>query len=844
MSPFDTRRIGLYLAGHAHMDLAWLWPWRETVYHVAPNTFRDVIRQMDAGSDLIFVQGQAALWEVLERYYPALFEAAAEKVRQGKLAPLGGMWSEPDDNIPSGESQVRQFLYGKRYFYERFGVDVRTCFAPDTFGHAATMPQIMAACGIDNFLFCKMSIGHTAFWWEGPDGSRVLAYKPPEYWYNLRLNEVQKNVQDNLEESYPLDTILLVYGEGDHGGGPREEDLEALEGLRAEGAWRFVEHAPPDTFLAEVRGQRDVLPTHCGDIIQDWRACWTELTHTKWANRRGENLLLSAEKLAWIASGLGLPYRQEELAEAWKGLLLNQFHDIITGACYPPAHEEAASRYADILRSAERVRDEAADMVCTRVRTRAQAGYPLVVFNTTDAPRSDVVQAQVYTDEPAAQLIAVDEEGRAVPCQILSSEETGSDYQKGFLHSGHRWVVPGQLYRHTLLFLARDVPPMGYRTFWVQPTAGQPVEPSDALQAEGTVLENAFLRLELDPADGTIRRLWDKRRGVDVLDAQGGGNRLALFEEGLDHHDAWVVSFTGGCAATIVEGVELVEQGPVRATLQVRSRFGLSTFTQRVSLLAGLPRVECALNADWQEKHQFLKVEFPLAAHAPCASFAIPYGVQDRPSDGRDPVQGDPAGRTSREVGLGSELPAQAWVSVSDGTGGAAVLNDSKYAYDVLDNVVHLSVVRGSVQPDPYADVGAQHCRYALLPHAGTWRDTDLPRQGEAYNQPLLAVPWPYVNIEESLPASHAFVQVSPANVMLSVVKQAEDGEGCVLRLLETHGNACRAQISMDCEIRTALETDAVELADGEYLTPEGNSLSVELKAHELKTLKLVLASR
>jgi alpha-mannosidase len=843
MSQFDTRRIGIYLAGHAHMDLAWLWPWRETVYHVAPNTFLDVLRHMDSGSDLVFIQGQAALWEVLERYYPKLFSAAAEKVRQGKLVPFGGMWSEPDDNIPSGESLVRQFLYGKRYFRERFGVDVRTCFAPDTFGHAATMPQILAACGIDNFVFCKMSIGHTAFWWEGPDGSRVLAYKPPEYWYNLRLSELQKNVQENLEEGYPLSNILLVYGEGDHGGGPRDEDLEALERLRGEGAWRFVEHAHPDTFLAELRAQGDALTIHRGDIIQDWRACWTELTHTKWANRRGESLLLSAEKLGWAASGLGMPYRGAELAQAWQGLLLNQFHDIITGACYLPAHEEAAGRYADILRGAERVRDEAADMIASRVRTRAQAGYPLVVFNTTGAPRSDVVQAQVYTDEPAADLVAVDEGGRSVPCQILRSEETGSDYQKGYLHSGHRWVVPGQLYRHTLLFVAQDVPAMGYRTFWVRPAAEQTVESSDALMAEGTTLENAFLRLELDPADGTIRRLWDKRRGVDVLDAQGGGNRLVLMEEGLDPHDAWVVSFTGRRAVTTVEAIELVEQGPVRTTLQVRSRFGSSTFTQRISLLAGLPRVECELEADWQEKHQFLKVEFPLAAHAPFASYAIPYGVQDRPSDGRDPVQGHPQKVASREVGLGSELPAQSWVSVSDGTAGAALLNEGKYAYDVLDNVVRLSVVRGSVQPDPYADVGAQHCRYALLPHADTWREADLPREGEAYNTPLLPVAWPYVNIDEPLPSTHAFVQVSPANVLLGVLKQAEDDEGCVLRLLETHGRACQVVITMDRGIRTASEIDAVEFETLRQLAPQGNRLAVDLEPYQLKTLKLSLAA-
>ncbi|MHB1295161.1 MAG: alpha-mannosidase [Anaerolineae bacterium] len=843
MSSLETGRIGVYLAGHAHMDLAWLWPWRESVFHVAPNTFQDALRHMDAGSDLIFIQGQAALWDVLERYYPALFAAAKEKVRAGKLVPLGGMWSEPDDNIPSGESMVRQFLYGKRYFQQRFGVEVRTCFAPDTFGHAATLPQIMAACGIDNLLFCKMSIGHTAFWWQGPDGARVLAYKPPEYWYNLRLSEMRQNVEENLEADYPLENILLVYGEGDHGGGPRDEDLEALARLRAEGAWRFIEHAHPDVFLAEAHAQGERLPTHCGDIIQDWRACWTELTHTKWANRHGENLLLSAEKLASIAAGLGMPYRKVELGEAWKGLLLNQFHDIITGACYPPAHEEAAARYADILRDAERVRDEAADMIAARVRTRAQAGYPLVVFNTSDATRSDVVQARVYTDEPVSALAAVDEAGRVAPCQILGSEETGSDYQKGYLHSGHRWVVRGQLYRHTVLFLARDVPAMGYRTFWVRP--GQVVAaPEEALTAEGATLENAFLRLELDPCDGAIRRLWDKRRGVEVLDAQGGGNRLALFAEGFDRHDAWVVSFTGERAVPQVEAVTLVERGPVRATLEVRSRYGTSTFAQRISLLAGRPCVACELEADWQEKRQFLKVEFPLAAHAPFASYAIPYGVQDRPSDGRDPVQGDPAGRTSREVGLGSELPSQAWVSVSDGVGGAALLNESKYAYDVLDNVVRLSVVRGSVQPDPYADVGAQHCRYALLPHAGTWREADLPREGEAYNQPLLPVPWPYVNIEESLPSVHSFAQVSPSNVLLSVMKQAEDGTGCVLRLLETHGQACRAEIMLDRGILAAEEMDAVELSAGAVLTPDGRRLAVEFAPHQLKTLRLTLASR
>ncbi len=791
------------LVGHAHIDLSWLWRWEETVHDIAVQTFKGTLAQMEKMKGLTFAQSQAGLYEAVEREYPALFAAIREKIKDGTWIPVGGMWVEPDLNMPDGESLARQLLYGKRYFLDRFGVDVQIGWNPDSFGHNAQLPQIYNKAGIRYYVLGRCAPDNTpAFRWKGPDGSEVLCYVPPG-WYNVGLNEDLRKIVLDAGKNSPLKDFMILYGAGDHGGGPRDSDLEAIRRMRKDRTQPHLEFVNPNEYFRMIEDRKSALPIIARELNYTFPACYTTQAETKKNNRQMESLLTTAEKFSALAvtGGYRDYYPERDLDEAWKIVLRHQFHDILAGSGIGPVYDEVRRFYQDARGRGQRALDFSLETISNAVDTRGE-GEPLLVYNPLAWERTDIVSMALPGPASPAPKI-VDARGTAVPAQVLAPQESGS-----------RALA-------RLIFVADHVPALGYKMFRLLRTGeAEMAAPSDAaLRVSSAGLENEFLRIGLDPKTGWITSLYDKTAGRELL--RGPAVLQAIADE-PESMSAWELKLKDLIETVGEKGarIEVVESGPVRAAVRVRSMFRGSAFTQDIVLHRGLARVDFRLAVNWQERNVMIKAAFPLAWKPAAADFETPYGSVARPVDG-------------------TEVPALRWVDAADPSGrfGMTLVNDGKYGFDMKDNVLRMSIVHGATNPDPEADRGVQETSYALVPHEGSWKEGQALRRGYEYNAallPRLALVHP-----GPLPAESAFIKAGPDNVVLSALKK-ETGyyeRAMIVRLYEAFGKKTAATLELPWEVR-ATETDLIERPLNKPLG-DGRTLTIPLEPYEIKTIRL-----
>jgi alpha-mannosidase len=792
------------LVGHAHIDLSWLWRWEETVHDIAVQTFKGTLAQMEKMKGLTFAQSQPALYEAIERDYPELFAAIKAKIKDGTWLPVGGMWVEPDLNMPDGEALARQLLYGKRYFLDKFGVDVKIGWNPDSFGHNFQLPQIYAKAGIRDYVFGRCAPDNMpAFRWRGPDGSEVLCYIP-QGWYNVGLNEDLRKIILDAGKVSPLKDFMILYGAGDHGGGPRDSDLEAIRRLRKDRDQPRLEFISPMEYFRMVEERKAELPLISRELNFAFPACYTTQAETKKNNRQMESLLTTAEKFSALAvtSGWRDYYPERDLDEAWKIVLRNQFHDILDGSSIGPVYDEVRRFYQEARGRGQRALDFSLETIGNAIDTRGD-GEPLIVYNPLTWERTDVVSlAWSGPAWPAPKI--VDARGAVLPLQILAAAEAGSRASA------------------RLLFVADHVPALGYKMFRIlRPAeAEKPAPPETGLQVSTQGLENEYLKIVLDPKTGWMTSLYDKTAGRELLQAPAVLQAIADEPESMS---AWELKLkdTLGTLGESGAKIEVLESGPVRASVRIRFLFRGSSFVQDISLTRGLARVDFRLGLNWQERSVMIKAAFPLAWKPAAADFEIPYGAISRPVDG-------------------TEVPALRWVDASDPSGrfGITLLNDGKYGFDMKDNVLRMSVIHGATNPDPEADRGAQELSYALVPHTGTWQSGQALRRGHEFNASLLArlaLVHP-----GSLPAETAFVKAGPENVVLSALKK-ETGyyeRALIVRLYEAFGKKTDARLELPWPVQ-ASETDLIERRLNKPLG-EGQTLTIPLEPYEIKTIRLV----
>ncbi len=804
----NPRAYTAYLVGHAHIDLSWLWRWEETVNDIAVQTFRGTLAQMVRLPGLTFAQSQPAVYEAIEKAYPALFEEIKARVRDGTWVPVGGMWCEPDLNMPDGEALARQLLYGKRYFLDKFGYDVTVGWNPDAFGHNWQLPQVLSKAGIRSYVFERCAPEKAPyFWWEGKDGSRVLGYVPPG-WYLVDLKDGLSGVLADAASQTPIKDFLVLYGAGDHGGGPRDSDVAAIEKYRDDPAQPKMVFADPAAFFKKIEASGVDLPVVRRELNFTFPACYTTQAETKKRNRSSESLLLQAERFSAlaVASGFRDYYPERDIDEAWKIVLRNQFHDILDGSAIGPVYEETARFYREAAARGQRALDFSLETVLSAADTRGE-GVAVAVFNPLAWNRTETVVAEVGFPSPAETVRVVDPSGKEQPVQVLE-----------------RKAGPDQA-RFRLAFLAADVPSLGYKIYRAVPDGAASAAPSTGLTVTSRGLENEFFRVRLDDRTGWIASLYDKRSGREVF--LGPANVLQSIVDEPESMSAWELGLKGEPLDLGASGAsaEVVESGPVRGIVRVRTRLGNSVFEQDLTLAAGVPRVDCSMRLDWQERNLMIKAAFPVNLKTGQAEFEIPYGSITRPADG-------------------TEVPALRWVDLSDRAAGVglSLLNDGKYGFDVKGTTVRMSVIHGATAPDPEADRGRHEFLYALYPHAGTWQEADTIRRGYELGNPLIVRTG--MSHKGALPPVYSFLRATPSNVVLSGLKMESgyNSRAMILRLYEAFGRKTEARLAFPWPVQ-AVVTDLIErlAAGAAVLTSTGaaNELVVPMGPYEIKTLRI-----
>jgi alpha-mannosidase len=834
LKQFTVRAIG-----NSHIDMAWLWPWTETV-EVVRNTFQSVLDLMREYPDLKFTMSSARTYEWMQEKYPALFDQIKQRVKEGRWEVVGGMWVEPDLNMPDGESLVRQILIGKQYFQNNFGVDIKIGWNPDSFGYNWQLPQIYKKSGIDYFVTSKLlwatdytKFPYRLFWWEAPDGSRLLTYFPHEYANEFDAQQITKDFSVYAPSIYgPKVTdspqMLYLYGIGDHGGGPTRTMLDQADRLRDPSTvFPKIDFSTAKDFFTDLEHELPNLkvPTWKDELYFEYhRGVYTSQAGTKQRIRHDEELMLDAEKYASLASLLGRPYPQDQFELAWKNLLFDHFHDVMPGSGIAVNYLDAKRNLEDVARSAKAVTDASFDEILAHVNTQG-SGVPFVVFNSLSWPRTEVIEVEAQLPARASQLEVIDEAGQRVESQLLGMEK-GTN-------------------RARFLILA-NTPGMGYRTYFVRSVAKPAADPKSneqIVQASGDILKNTFIQLKVDPQTGCITSFYNLRDHTEALapaetDTGGPtkfacGNLLQAFYDKPAKWDAWNIDSDfekQHWDLDKADEVTLVEGGPLRAIIRVKKHFQNSTFVQDITMYAGVPRVDVKMQVEWHEKHILLKATFPLSAHSDKATFEIPYGSIERPT-----TRNTPAEQAKFEV------PAQRWADLSDTKHGFSLLNDSKYGYDVRGNVLRLSLLRSPEWPDPHADEGHHEFTYSLYAHAGTWRDAQTVRRGYELNYELIAVA--SQNHEGTLPTKLSFLRATPDDIVLTAIKKAEDGHSLVLRFYEWEGREADVTIELPPGAASATETNLMEKPTSP-LPVQNNSVTIHTKPYEIKTLRVAFSSQ
>lgn len=774
----EIKRDTLHLIGNSHIDAAWLWPWSETI-DVIRNTWRTSLKLAEIFPGYIFSASSAAFYNVMDLLEPSLADSLVAAVEAGYWVPVGGWWVESDLNLPSGESLVRQGLYGQRYFEERFGFRSRVAWTPDSFGYPWTVPQILRGAGFDYFVTQKIrwndstEFPYNAFYWEGLDGTRILTYNPYGYTHGLDADALVRQRLEDRERTGSNHQIVL-YGVGDHGGGPTIEMLERADDLRRVPTFPVMLYDEPLRALEAVQGRnsRAELPVWRDELYLEYhRGTYTTQARVKARNRRSEIMLHAAEALAAVGTA---PYPREQLEEAWRLVLFNQFHDILPGSSIRQVYEDADAFYDRAWATIDSLTAAAFADLRGRMDTGGR-GDAVVVYNPLGWARSGIAIVDVPGQGPA-RVAAAD-----VPAY------------------GAQVVRP-----------SRDPMPKEFRRH-PDPSAGP------------DWIENGYLRVEIDTLTGEIVRLYDKKNRREVLAPGGRGNVLQVFNDRPGQWDAWNIVITGEMWE--VDDVQRAESSADawQARFQIERRWGNSVFRQTLVLDRASTYLDVQNEFDWRERRVALKVAFALDVDADSATYEIPYGTM-----GRSGVPQTQAERAKFEV------PGQRWADVSQDDYGVSLLNDSKYGWDYRGNVLRLTLLRSPIWPDSLADRGRHRFRFAVYPHSGDWRAAHTVRRAAEYNTPLLAALEPAH--DGPLGVSVSFATAEPSNVEVAWLKRAEDSERWVLRLVEWNGIETEAEVKVGCPIKFAHRSNLLEDPGGPLHT-RGDRLNLTLYPYEISTV-------
>ncbi len=762
--------------GHAHIDTAWLWPIRETIRKSA-RTFANQLRLMERYPDYVFGASQPQHYQMVKDEFPELYEEIKAAHKRGQWELQGGMWVEADCNVISGESMIRQFIHGKNFYMDEFGEDVQNLWIPDVFGYSAAMPQIMDKSGVDTFLTQKISwsqwtdFPYSTFNWRGIDGTDILTHFPPANTYNCNMRSSQMNFSgENFKEKHFLPEFISLFGVGDGGGGPREDFIEYAKRQENLDGCPKVKFDSAKNFFKRLHEHKDELSTWHGELYLAYhRGTYTTQAQVKLKNRLLEQRMRELEMLYTMGSMADYPLAAFD--DMWKQILVNQFHDIIPGSSINMVYEETNKQYDALLEQCDQLQQQVAAQVLS------EDGNALTLFNSL----SDTFTGEITLPEGWSGA-----EGYAAQTE------------------GDNTVI------------AVEIPAMSFVTITKADNAGA-LSAGDAL-----VLENDLVRYEFNN-DGQMISAYDKEIGRDIMHAEDKGNVFSLYHDRPINYDAWDIDIYYENEFTeSATGVSAKHggNGPVRSNLHFDLKIGSSAIKQHVSLTPGSKRLDFYTSVDWNEKHQVLRVAFPVDVHVEQACFDIQYGYTNRPTHRN----------TAWDISR-FEVCAHKWADMSDAGYGVSLLNNCKYGYKLHNNVIDLCVLRSPTWPDPDADIGVHELRYAFLPHTNTVIQSDVQREAFNLNQTPVVFNG-FAQADNQLPAT-----LNSEDIHLAALKKAEKEDCWIVRAVEMKGKHSKAELQIPNNATLHL-CGMMEWDEGDAIAHDG-SVTLQLKPFEILTYKL-----
>lgn len=803
--------------GHTHIDVAWLWTVAQTREKVA-RSFSTVLKLMEEYPEYIFMSSQPQLYKMLKEDHPEIYAKVKEKVKEGVWEPEGAMWLEADCNVTSGESLVRQIIHGKKFFKDEFNVDSKILWLPDVFGYSAALPQILKKSDVDYFMTTKIAwnqfnkIPHDTFMWKGIDGTEVLTHfitttgpgqdKASHFTtYNGHIQPdavmgAWRRYQDkNLNKD-----VLISFGWGDGGGGATLEMLENGRRLAKgiPGAPKVKMGTSLDYFkrLEEQVKDNPKLAKWNGELYLEYhRGTYTSMARNKRDNRKCENMYTAAEKLNSLAMLEGKAYPQENINTSWETVLLNQFHDIIPGSSIKEVYDVTEVEYKELLEKADGLINEGTKYISSKINLENRS---VVVNNTLGFERSDIATFEVPED--MTNVAVRDENGNEIVCQRIEGNKA--------------------------IFFAQGVPANGYKSYAIVEATK---ECTDKVSLSKDEAENKFVKIKFDEK-GQITSFVHKGQNRELLKNGAVGNAIQAFEDKPMCFDNWDIDIyykEKMWNVDNVQNIEVAEVGAVRSTLRIERKFLESTIVQNIHVYNDIERVDFETVIDWKERDVLVKTAFPIEINASEATYEIQYGNVTRPTHNN----------TSWDVAA-FEVCGHKWADLSEGDFGVSLLNNCKYGHDIKEGNMRLTLLKSSCDPNPDADKEVHHLTYSIYTHNGDWKEGKTSQKAYELNTPFIT------SVEEAhhgeLPGTLSLAKVNKDNVMIEVIKKAEDSNELVIRMYEFHNKRTDVTLEFLRDIKEIKECNLLE-RDLEVLSPIGNKVNFTIKPYEIKTFKFEL---
>lgn len=870
MSPIGevAKEYTIHCAGHAHIDMNWMWSWPETV-DVSRDTFATVDKLMDEFPEFRFSQSQASTYIAMQKYHPEIFELIKKRVKSGQWDVTASMWVEGDKNIISGESLCRHLLYTRQYLKETMDLepeDIKIDWSPDTFGHAHTVPGILTRGGVTRYYHMRTGPGPWLYKWRSPDGSEILVFNDKDrHGYNGPIYpEIFLTMVEYAKET-GLKDFLCMYGVGDHGGGPTRRDLRKAREIAEWPIFPVLKLSTTDEFYSAVEKANPDLPVIDKDLNFIFEGCYTSQSNIKYANRVSEIALPETETIALIGGREGdLEYPGDFLRRAWRWTLFNHFHDILPGSGVKGTYEYSQGLFQETQAAYRSIQARALRQLASKVNTAGAVGKtstigsgfgdglgagagdpgvpggvtaynagaadaePIMIYNQKAWPRTETVYAKVWNKQIIDDRVIVrDSDGKETKGQVVGRGN----------YWGHDFA--------TVAFKAEKVPATGYKVYAIDnaPTPMK-VEGADISRMMGDVygiafpnpsgprvMENEFLSVEMDFPSGAIRHLIDKETGIDYVPEGKLLGLLEAYQETPHGMTAWIIGQTSEVTPLTSGGdLQVSQYGPNRVAVKTTRKYRDSSMTLEVGLSAGSRAVEFRLTTRWVERGTpetgvpMLKVAFPLNVKDGVPTYEIPFGSQQREQSEQ-------------------EIPALKWADLSGkagkGKAGITVVNDSKYGHSCYDDTLRVTLIRSSYDPDPLPEVKDHEIKWAVITHKGECDVVAATRAGEEFNSPMAVVS---ATVQEGdLPAEKSYVECLTPNVFISTVKKAEDSDALVLRLVEMTGKDTDADVRITDLVSPGTPVRVVDLLErpvkGAHAKMTGDVLSVKVPAYGITSV-------